>query len=50
MQLLDKVVVPVVQRLGARNAWFDYGDMFWIIQGGLWQEFYDCLRDWVSCS
>ena len=31
---------------GVRNAWFDYGYMFCIIQGGFWMNFHDFLRDW----
>ena len=31
-----------------RNAWFDYGYMFCIIQGGFWKNFRLSLRDWVS--
>ena len=34
--------------LGPRNAWFDYGYMFCIIQGGFWKNFFDFLRDLVS--
>ena len=39
---------PLVQRLGVRNAWFDYGYMFCFIQGGFWKNFYDFPRDWVD--
>ena len=36
----------VAVSLGSRNAWFDYGYMFCIIQGGFWKNFYDFPRDW----
>ena len=35
---------------GSRNAWFDYGYMICIIQGGFWVIFYDFLRDWVDSA
>ena len=35
---------------GSRNAWFDYGYMFCIIQGGFWMIFYDFLHDWVDSA
>ena len=30
---------------GSRNAWFDHGYMFCIIQGGFWKYFYDFLHE-----
>ena len=33
---------------GLRNAWFDCGYLFFIIQGGFWKNFYDFPRDWVD--
>ena len=38
----------VAVSLGSRNAWFDYGYLFCIIQGGFWKNFYDFPRDWVD--
>ena len=40
----------VAVSLGLRNAWFDYGYMFCIIQGGFWENFYDFLRDWEDSA
>ena len=33
---------------GSRNAWFDYGYMFCIIQGGFWKNLYDFLHEGVD--
>ena len=41
---------PLVQRLGARNAWFDCGYMFCFIQGGFWKNFYDFLHQGVDSA
>ena len=38
----------VAVSLGSRNAWFDYGYLFCIIQGGFWEKFHDFPRDWVD--
>ena len=45
VQFLDKVVVPVVQRLWAAQSWFDDGYMFCIIQGGFWKNLYIFLHE-----
>ena len=36
--------------VGSRNAWFDYGYMFCIIQGGFWMNFYDFLHEGVDSA
>ena len=35
---------------GSRNAWFDYGYMFCIIQGGFWKNLYDFLHEGVDSA
>ena len=46
---VHKLWIPAVAvSLGSRNAWFDYGYLFCIIQGGFWKNFYDFPRDWVD--
>ena len=35
-----RLLCPLVQRLGSRNAWFDDRHMLYIIQGGFWKIFY----------
>ena len=38
----------VAVSLGSRNACFDYGYIFCIIQGGFWKNFCNFPRDWVD--